>query len=90
MLILHFLSLGTYSVSIPQQPSKRIDHNFFLYFDRPIRLSHLVVIGSLMLVVYEILYARILFSWNMTPGTDVVKEDTLFIFKGLKFREENL
>jgi hypothetical protein len=26
----------------------------------------------------------------MTPGTDVAKEDTFFIFQGLKFREENL
>jgi hypothetical protein len=42
------------------------------------------------LLVYEFLYARIHFSWNMTPGTDVAKEDTVFIFKGLKVREENL
>jgi hypothetical protein len=43
-----------------------------------------------MLVVYEFLYVRIPFSWNMTPGTDVAREDTVFIFKGLKFPEENL
>jgi hypothetical protein len=43
-----------------------------------------------MLVVYEYLYTRIPFSWNMTRGTDVArKKNTLFIFKGLKFRKEN-
>jgi hypothetical protein len=43
-----------------------------------------------MLVVYEFLYARNPFSWNMTPGIDVAKEDTVFTFKGLKFREKYL
>jgi len=90
MFILHILSPGTYPVSIIQQPSKRIDHKFLLYFDRPIRLSHLVVISPVMLVVYEFLYARIPLSWNMTPSTDVAKGDTVFIFKGLKFRVETL
>jgi len=41
-----------------------------------------------MFVVYEFLYTRIPFHWNMTQGTDVAKEDTVFIFKGLSFDEE--
>jgi hypothetical protein len=50
---LYFLLLGTYFVSMYTTTLKTHRSKGFLYFDRPIRLSHLVVISSLMLVAYD-------------------------------------